>query len=81
MRNGFRTIKNVKTEIIHMRDPFIFTSHQEQKYYLFGTTFADGCGDQEPVFEVYSSGYLEDWEGPFVAFQPPKGFWGVRHSF
>jgi arabinan endo-1,5-alpha-L-arabinosidase len=22
---------------------------------------------------------LENWKGPYVAFQPPKGFWGVRH--
>ncbi|MEH6991834.1 glycoside hydrolase family 43 protein [Neobacillus drentensis] len=79
MKIGFRKINKVKTETIHMRDPFIFTSLQEQKYYLFGTTFADGCGDLDPVFEVYVSDNLEDWEGPYVAFQPPKGFWGVRH--
>lgn len=79
MRTGFRAIKHVKTEDIHMRDPFVFPFEKEQKYYLFGTTFADGAGDQDPVFEVYVSGNLEDWEGPYVAFAPPKGFWGVRH--
>jgi arabinan endo-1,5-alpha-L-arabinosidase len=79
MRKGFRTINKVKTEEIHVRDPFIFTSHDEQKYYLFGTTFADGCGDIDPVFEVYVGNNLEEWEGPYVAFDPPKGFWGVRH--
>lgn len=79
MKIGFRKVQNVKTDMIHVRDPFIYTSHQEQKYYLFGTTFADGCGDQDPIFEVYVGNNLEDWEGPYVAFQPPKGFWGVRH--
>jgi len=76
---GFRAIGNFKTNMIHMRDPFIFTYNKEQKYYLFGTTFADGCGDKDPIFEVYVSNNLEEWEGPYVAFEPPKGFWGVRH--
>jgi arabinan endo-1,5-alpha-L-arabinosidase len=79
MKTGFRTISKFKTDMIHMRDPFIFTDHKEQKYYLYGTTFADGCGDKDPVFEVFVSDNLEEWEGPYVAFDPPKGFWGVRH--
>jgi arabinan endo-1,5-alpha-L-arabinosidase len=79
MKVGFRTVKKVKRDQIHMRDPFIFASHEEQRYYLFGTTFADGCGDKDPIFEVYVGDNLEDWEGPYVAFDPPKGFWGVRH--
>lgn len=79
MIKGFRTIRNVKTTDIHIRDPFVFPYPKENKYYLFGTTFADGCGDEDPVFEVYEGNNLEDWQGPYVAFQPPKGFWGVRH--
>jgi arabinan endo-1,5-alpha-L-arabinosidase len=79
VKTGFRAIGNFKTDMIHMRDPFIFTYDKEQKYYLFGTTFADGCGDKDPIFEVFISDNLEDWEGPYVAFEPPKGFWGVRH--
>lgn len=79
MEIGFRTIKKVKADEIHMRDPFVFTCLKENNYYLFGTTFADGCGDKDPIFEVYQSDNLIDWEGPYVAFQPPKGFWGVRH--
>jgi len=79
MKTGFRTIKKVKTDEIHMRDPFIFTHQEEKKYYLFGTTFADGCGDVDPIFEVYVGEDLEVWEGPYVAFQPPVGYWGVRH--
>ncbi|MBV7507582.1 glycoside hydrolase family 43 protein [Bacillus sp. sid0103] len=79
MITGFRKVKKVKTDMIHIRDPFVFTSQKEGKYYLFGTTFADGCGDEDPIFEVYVSENLEDWEGPYTAFQPPGGFWGVRH--
>lgn len=79
MKQGFRTIKKVHTNDIHMRDPFVFTSKEDNKYYLFGTTFADGCGDKEPIFEVYYSDNLIMWEGPYVAFEPSKGFWGVRH--
>ncbi|MET3196475.1 glycoside hydrolase family 43 protein [Bacillus sp. OAE603] len=79
MKVGFRTITKVKTEMIHMRDPFIYTNVKEKKYYLYGTTFADGCGDKDPVFEVYIGKNLAEWKGPYVAFEPPKGFWGVRH--
>jgi arabinan endo-1,5-alpha-L-arabinosidase len=79
MEKGFRVIQNVSTKNIHIRDPFVFSFRKEKKFYLYGTTFADGCGDKEPVFEVYVSENLEDWEGPYIAFTPPSGFWGVRH--
>ncbi|MED1305219.1 family 43 glycosylhydrolase [Bacillus thuringiensis] len=79
MKLSFRKVKKWKTKDIHIRDPFIFPSKTEKRYYLFGTTFADGCGDMEPMFEVYISEDLEIWEGPFPAFLPSKGFWGVRH--
>ncbi|WP_274654766.1 glycoside hydrolase family 43 protein [Paenibacillus humicola] len=79
MEKGFRSIKTCRLDDIPMRDPFVYASAEEETYYLFGTTFADGCGDKDPIFEVYASGDLESWEGPYAAFQPPKGFWGVRH--
>ncbi|TJY41009.1 glycoside hydrolase [Cohnella pontilimi] len=79
METGFRTIKTVDASEIHIRDPFIFPHAAERKYYLFGTTFADGAGDKDPIFEVYVSEDLAVWTGPYVAYQPPRGFWGVRH--
>jgi arabinan endo-1,5-alpha-L-arabinosidase len=79
MKIGFRKVGKVKTQDIHVRDPFVFTCSKENKYYLFGTTFADGCGDKEPNFEVYESDDLQNWIGPYIAFDPPKGYWGVRH--
>jgi arabinan endo-1,5-alpha-L-arabinosidase len=48
MQKGFRTIRLFKKDEIHMRDPFVFPYKKENKYFLFGTSFADGCGDQEP---------------------------------
>ncbi|PPA69623.1 glycoside hydrolase family 43 protein [Jeotgalibacillus proteolyticus] len=78
-KESFRKAKRWHREEIHMRDSFVFTSRSEETYYLFGTTFADGQGDIEPQFEVYISSDLEEWEGPYCAFHPQKGFWGVRH--
>ncbi len=79
MKTGFKSIGKFKTEDIHMRDPFVFLDNKRGKYFLFGTTLADGCGDKEPIFEVYVGEDLKIWEGPYIAFEPKKGFWGVRH--
>jgi len=79
MEKGFKEIKESETRDIHMRDPFVYVDNEEKKYYLFGTTFADGCGDIDPHFEVYVGRDLLRWEGPYIAFKPPRGFWGVRH--
>lgn len=79
MIKGFKSIKKFRTNEIHMRDPFVYCDKKRRKYFLFGTTFADGCGDKDPIFEVYESDDMEVWTGPYVAFDPPKGFWGVRH--
>lgn len=79
MEVGCRSIKRYKTQDIHMRDPFVYADDDRNKYFLFGTTFADGCGNEEPCFEVYVGDDLEVWEGPYVAFKPNSGFWGVRH--
>lgn len=79
MQAGFKNVQTFKTEDIHMRDPFVFSYEKERKYFLFGTTFSEGCGDKEPMFEVYESDDLKLWKGPYIAFQPPEGFWGVRN--
>lgn len=79
MKIGVRKIKNIRTEDIHIRDAFVYADHERKKYFLFGTTFADGIGDIEPCFEVYVGEDLKNWSGPYVAFSPPKGFWGIRN--
>lgn len=78
LTKGFRKIKIRQNEEIQIRDPFIFPYEKEKKYYMFGTTFAIGAGDKEPMFEVYVGTDLKTWEGPYAAFQPPAGYWGVR---
>lgn len=69
----------VKLSEIVMRDPFVYCDRERRKYFLFGTTLADGAGNVDPMFEVYESGDLENFRGPQPAFLPPKGFWGVRN--
>lgn len=62
-----------------MRDPFIFADTRDQTYYLFGTTsVCNGAADIDPYFEVWSSKDLINFEGPFAAFVPPPGYWGIR---
>ena len=65
-----------KIENIHLRDPFILTVSEEQKYYLFGTgwTLSDG-----PGFMVYESLDLITWSEPSAAFRCPDGFWADRN--
>ncbi|WP_215191823.1 glycoside hydrolase family 43 protein [Exiguobacterium sp. s7] len=79
MQETHLPVQTVKRTDLHMRDPFVFSDESTQTYYLFGTTFADGVGDIEPGFHVYTSNNLEDWTGPYLAFSPPAGYWGVRH--
>lgn len=66
---------------IHMRDPFIYADEDRGLYFLFGTTveICDGAADVDPYFEVYVSSDLKNFEGPFVAFKPERGFFGVKH--
>lgn len=78
-----KSIKKIETknyEEIYMRDPFIFTDVKEGCYYLFGTTsVCDGVANIEPHFEVYKSTDLVEFTGPYIAFYPTEGFWGVKH--
>lgn len=79
MQNTIKIPRYFQTDEIHLRDPFVFVDTENKEYLLFGTTFADGIGTIEPHFSFYRSNNLVEWEGPFMAFNPQKGFWGVRH--
>lgn len=79
MKTGFREISKQKTADIRMRDPFVYTDTESGNYYMFGTTFSDGIGDKEPSFDCYVSEDMENWEGPYLAFDPDSSFWGVRN--
>lgn len=66
----------MKTSDIQIRDPFVFV--EDGYYYLFGSTDKDiwtgGVG-----FDVYRSADMANFEGPFPAFRPPKGFWAKKN--
>jgi len=66
----------LKTQDIRVRDPYIVPVPAEQAYYLFGTTTLQSEGyNTDPRFDYYRSTDLEQWEGPFPAFQPAADFW------
>ena len=66
---------------LRMRDPFIFPDRNRNLYFLYGTGmgFADGAANIDPYFDFYVSEDLKLFYGPFLAFEPPKGFWGVKN--
>lgn len=66
---------------LRMRDPFIYTDKERGLYFLYGTNMetVDGAANIDPYFDFYVSDDLETFCGPYMAFQPPKGYWGVRH--
>ena len=75
-----KNIHKLKTQEIYMRDPFIFADPKQKLYFLFGTTkVCDGAANVDPYFEVFVSQDLINFEGPYAAFVPEKGFWGVKH--
>lgn len=70
-----------KREEVRMRDPFIFADQERGLYFLYGTSekTCDGAANVDPYFEVYVGESLEEFVGPYVCFEPPVGFWGVKH--
>lgn len=80
LKKGVRRINIWKLQNIYMRDPFIYTDNNRKLYFLYGTTMdlCDGVANVDPYFEVYVSNDLKNFEGPYVAFEPKEGFWGVK---
>ncbi len=69
----------MKTSEIQIRDPFIFTDHDANMYYLFGTTDPNCWIGPFYGFDCYKSADLENWEGPIAAFRPKSDFWGKQN--
>ena len=70
----------MKREEIHIRDPFVYTDTEHGKYYIYGTTDLLGAGsDTAPRFSVYVSEDLEEFQGPFAAFNgEDRHFWANK---
>lgn len=79
MVQGTKQIHISQLQELPMRDPYIFADPRDNTYYLFGTTrVCNGAADIDPFFEVWRSKDLKYFEGPYVAFAPPDGYWGIR---
>jgi len=69
----------MKTEEIHIRDPFVLPDEAEGLYYLFGTTDRNCWTGPGEGFNCFKSRDLEEWSGPIPAFRAPEGFWGTMN--
>lgn len=69
----------LKNSDVHIRDPFVLPLAAEGLYYLYGTVGAESWTPSATRIEYYTGTDLENWDGPFVAFRPPAGFWADRN--
>ena len=65
----------MKTNEIHVRDPFVLP--WEGSYYLYGTR-GPTCWGLADGFDVYVGKDLENWEGPIEIFHNDGSFWADR---
>lgn len=70
----------IKREEIRIRDPFIYTDHENNCYYMYGTTaLVKDSIDAKNTFSVYKTRDLENFEEPKIIFDGGKcGFWADR---
>lgn len=70
----------IKRENIRIRDPFIYTDHENKCYYMYGTTSLEQDSiAAKNTFSVYRSFDLENFEEPKVIFDGSKcNFWADR---
>jgi len=67
----------LKTEDIHIRDPFILPIPEEKLYYMYGTMRAMPDAGGPASFDTYVSSDLKQWEGPIRVFEAGGDFWGT----
>lgn len=65
----------MNTNEINIRDPFVML--HGDTYYLYGTN-SQTCWSEADCFDCYTSKDMEDWDGPFVIFHRPQGFFADR---
>lgn len=66
----------MKTNEINIRDPFVLV--KDGVYYLYGTR-GETCWGPATGFDVYTGTDLENWDGPFIAFENDGVFWADRN--
>lgn len=64
---------------IQIRDPFVYTDHENGCYYLYGTTDKDCWGTNAEGFDAYRSTDLKEFEGPFPIFRATEDFWANQN--
>ena len=65
------------TREIRIPNPFVLPVSRERAYYLFGSTWRlPGCSPTS--FHYFRSRDLRSWDGPYLAFERPEGFWADR---
>jgi len=69
----------LKRSDIHIRDPFVLPIPAENQYYLYGTVGPESWTQAATGINHYTSRDLQNWNGPFPTFRPPKGFWADRN--
>ncbi len=71
--------KTVKTENLHVRDPFIYADSTTRMYYLYAQmAHSQGAKGRGKGVEAYTSRDLQRWQGPFPVFNTPADFWGKQ---
>lgn len=77
----YEKVENRKLTEMYLRDPFLFTDRERKCYFLYGTNMntCDGAANLDPFFETWISRDLQTFQGPYLVFQPERGFWGVKH--
>ena len=72
----------LKRENIRIRDPFIYTDHENKCYYMYGTTALEPDSiAAKNTFSVYRSVDLENFEEPKVIFDGDKCGFGLTEIF
>ena len=66
----------MKTNEIHIRDPFILA--EDGKYYLYGSRGSE-CWGKGTGLDVYVSEDLENWSEAIEVFTKPEDFWADKN--
>lgn len=75
-------VSGLQLSEIPIRDPFILPVEREKNYYLYSATRGNlhGPNGRQGVC-AYKSKDLKTWNGPYIVYENPEGFWaGSEHG-